>query len=268
MEMSDNNFEERNRSRYNRNRRDGKGLGFAFMLILIGGIFLLLNIGAIPGVYKSILISWQMLLIAMGLWGVIVKRQYVSGGILTAIGFVFIYPKLYALFPEYLLNVSIDFSTYWPLILIAVGLFLVMGKRSSCSSFSTRKDGSSDDDCDQTGQTFNNSDFIKKDLMFGSSQQIVLSENFQGGEGNVMFGELNIDLRKATLAEGEHILETNVMFGSTTVFVPKHWQVEVKHSTIFGSVEDHRSVSHEIIDKNSKLIIKGSAMFGSCEIRN
>lgn len=115
---------------------------------------------------------------------------------------------------------------------------------------------------------YNSTDFINKDLMFGGSEQIILSNNFRGGEGNVMFGELIIDLRKAKMAEGTHQLELNAMFGSAVLYVPSDWNIEVRSSSFLASVEDKRFHSSSIDGSVSTLIVKGNAMFGSIELRN
>ncbi len=246
--------------------RGGKGVGFALFLILLGGVFLLFNLGIIPEMYRPILISWKTLLIVIGLWMLIVKREYTGGVILTAVGTFFLYPTLCSLFPEYFLCFNIDMKTFWPVILIIVGVALVIGWLFPCRKSGCRKykfeTGTKGDSYEQL------TDYIDKNVMFGSSEQIVLSSNFQGGEANVMFGELIIDMRKARLAQGEYVLQLNAMFGSVVLYVPSEWYIEARTNTILGSFDDKRRQNMEIINSTSKLIIKGSAIFGSGEIRN
>ncbi|MFV0420117.1 MAG: LiaI-LiaF-like domain-containing protein [Dysgonomonas sp.] len=254
----------------NKGRHEGTS-GFAIFLILFGGIYLLLNIGIIPSIYKPLLISWQMLLIGIGIWSLI-KRKVVSGICLIAVGVFFIYSKFCAVFPEYFDCLDIDVRTYWPVLLIFLGIMLIVQNPFFSRKHYEWKNDDSDDMDDikvkRNGSEMNSADFIDKNIMFGSSEQIVLSQNFRGGEGNVMFGELVIDLRKAKLAEGTRKLAINVMFGSAIVYVPSDWAVEIQSSTVFGSIEDKRDLS-VIPDQQteSRLIIKASAMFGGAEIR-
>lgn len=244
------------------------GIGFAVLLILIGGIFLFLNLNIIPIKYKPILISWQMLLIVMGIW-CLLKKNIVGAILLIGIGGIFIYPKLTSVFPEYFadFNINIDFHTYWPLALIIVGVFLVLGKSSSGRNHSQRRSREHENDYSASRSE---NDIIEKNLMFGGTEQIVLSQNFRGGDLNVMFGELIVDLRKAKLAEGDNYLELNVMFGSGIIYLPSDWNVDIKSSTILGSFEDKRYQININNAENttSKLTIKGSCMFGSGEIRD
>lgn len=249
-------------------RHEGTG-GFALFLILFGGIYLLLNVGIIPIAYKPLLVSWQMLLIGIGIWSLI-RRKIVSGICLIAVGTFFIYSKFCAIFPEYFDCIDIDVRTYWPVLLIFLGIMLIVQNPFfSRKRYDWKNDDSDDIKVKRNGYETNSADFIDKSLMFGSSEQIVLSQNFRGGEGNVMFGELIIDLRKAKLGEGNRKLAINVMFGSAIIYVPSDWAVEIQSSTVFGSIEDKRNLStNPQQSTESTLIIKASAMFGGGEIRN
>ncbi|MDR2954305.1 MAG: cell wall-active antibiotics response protein [Prevotella sp.] len=253
-----------------RSYHDRGAIGFALFLVLFGVILLLFNLGIIPRDYKPILISWQMLLIVIGLWSLI-KRNITSGIILILIGGFFIYPKLCHLFPEYLSCISIDIRTYWPILLVVVGVILIFKRTSSKNTnfhINERHEWTAADRDQTNGTNFSDTDYIDKNKMFGSSHQIVLSDNFKGGEGNIMFGELIIDLRKAKLADGINQLELNVMFGSIVLYVPDDWAIELKSSSIFGSFEDKRH-HREMPQSNApRLIVKGSAMFGGGEIKN
>lgn len=251
---------------FKRGRNSGKGVGFALFLILLGGVFLFLNLGIIPEMYRPLLISWKTLLIVIGLWTLIVKKEYTGGIILIAVGAFFLYPTLCSVFPEYFMYFNIDMKTFWPVILIIIGVALVIGwlfphKKSEYRKYKFET-GTKNDSYEQL------TDYIDKNVMFGSSEQIVLSSNFQGGEANVMFGELIIDMRRARLAEGEYVLQLNAMFGSIVLYVPSEWYIEARTNTILGSFDDKRRQNIEIVNSTSKLIIKGSAIFGSGEIRN
>jgi len=255
-----------------RRGRKGKHVGFALFLILFGAVYLCLNTGVIPEIYKPILISWQMLLIVIGLWTLVIKRHYVPGIIVTGIGLVFLYPRVSLLFPEYFMNFDLDLHTYWPVILIAIGVVLVLGwmfpqKKKGCKWEQTLSEGNTE--WEGKGHTnMNNADVVDKNVIFGSSEQIVLSSDFRGGDGNVMFGELIIDLRRAKLAGGAHKLELNAMFGSAILYLPSDWNVELRSSSFLASVEDKRYQSTPVENSASLLVIKASAMFGSVEIRN
>ena len=55
------------------------------VIVLIGVVYLLFNLGILPPEWKSIIISWQGLLILLGLIG-ICKGNFVGGTILAGVG--------------------------------------------------------------------------------------------------------------------------------------------------------------------------------------
>ncbi|MCD7971412.1 MAG: cell wall-active antibiotics response protein [Candidatus Azobacteroides sp.] len=248
------------------------GISIAVLLILIGGIFLLFNTGMIPLTYKSIIFSWQMLLIGLGLWSFF-KRKYIGALFLITIGGFFIYPLLVVAFPGHFVNINIDFQTYWPILLIIAGVFLLLGRifrgsgrKNNKGKFRTHSTFHSLSENPDTKKM----DYIDKNMMFGSSSNIILSHEFKGGEANVMFGELIIDLRKAVLAYGEQLLEVNVMFGNMVLLVPETWKVEIKSNTFLGALEDKRITEHKVIpeeDKNT-LFVEINCILANAEIRN
>lgn len=255
-----------------RKNNNSDKIGFAIFLVLFGVVLLLSNIGVIPVEYKSIILSWQALVIVIGIWS-LVKRNYVAGILLLVVGVFFIYPKICYLFPTYFTCINVDIKTYWPVLLILFGILLIVRKPSAnrrCREWEDRFHAhkSRSRRMEKDTQVQNESEYIEKNIMFGSAEQIVLSSNFRGGEGNVMFGELIIDLRKAALAEGDNMIELNVMFGNIVIYVPDSWFIEVQSSTVLGSFEDKRNIIDSSCKGTSRLLVKGSAMFGSGEIRN
>lgn len=243
--------------------KNDRGYGFAVFLIVFGGLFLFFNMGIIPVEYKPILISWQMFLVLLGLW-TLIKGHYVGGFSLMVVGVFFLYPSLCSVFPEFFVRYDVDIKTYWPLLLIIIGLFLVLGRfipnRSRKVHYGDDRDKAFDE---------NSTDYIEKNMVFGSSEQIILSQNFEGGEVNTVFGEVILDLRKAKLADGSVNLELNTVFGSLILYVPSDWKIQMKTSTVLGSFQDKRhSINNVTTESGSYLIIEGNSVFGSGEIRN
>ena len=236
--------------------------GFAVFLICIGSLFLLFNLNILPKMLRLIILSWQMLIIAIGIWNLVSKKNYTSGLVLIIIGSFFIYPKMGIFLPYNILK--IDMSTYWPLILIIIGLYFIFN-RSKNSSRRRQNDMQFDNESDVSDLT----SYIDKNIMFNSSEQIILSQNFKGGNARVTFGDLIIDLRKAKLAAGTYLLEANAIFGSITIYVPSDWIVDVQGSSIFGSFDDKRHVINaDNMEYHSTLVIKGNSWFAGVETKN
>lgn len=250
-----------------------RGFEFAIFLILIGALFLLFNTGIIPIIYKPIVISWQMLLVVIGIW-LLIKRWFTGGIITLLVGGFFLYQKLGAIFPEHFTAV-VDFKTYWPVFLIALGIILVLYrifrphrrwhhdyrycKNNQAELESQREEYEAEN---------NTTNYIDKSLMFGATRQIILSSDFKGGKIDLMFGEFILDLRKSKLAEGVNYLEANVMFGNIVVHVPSDWVVELRSETLLGNFQDSRNDVKMPEETNStKLIIIGKSVFGNGEIQ-
>lgn len=254
------------REKISRRRYDSKknGIAFALLLIVAGVVFLLFNTGVIPAIYKPVIFSWQALLIVLGVWSLF-KKRFFSGAILILIGAVFMQSRLAVIFPELFVS---GMDVYWPVLLIVVGIMIVLRlifRRSGNSGVRGHRNSRVYDKNveSQTG------DYLDKNTLFNSSEQIVLSQNFKGGEINTMFGEFVLDLRKAASVERNIFIELNVMFGNITVFVPTDWGVVVDGDTMFGSIDDNRTVDNISEDSEKPILtIKGGCMFASIEIRN
>ena len=107
-------------------------------------------------------------------------------------------------------------------------------------------------------------------MIFGGSEQIILSQNFKGGEANVIFGELILDLRKAQLGENIAYLELNAIFGSLVVYIPSEWTLKVDSSTVLGAFQDRRLYKDESLENENgaRVIMEANSIFGNIEIRN
>jgi predicted membrane protein len=101
------------------------------ILITLGVIFLLNNVGVIQGtVWDTILRLWPLLFIAIGLDGVYRGEGLVGSTFMIGIGAVFLLANL-----GYLtLNVWRLIITLWPLLLVAFGFDILIGRRSLVAS--------------------------------------------------------------------------------------------------------------------------------------
>jgi predicted membrane protein len=250
-----------------RNRRFGGGAFIAIMLILAGTLFILFDAGVIPLIYKPVVFSWQMLVIMLGVYFLL--RRSMWGIALIGVGVLF----LLKIIPGY------NFELYLPHILILAGiailvklLFFRSKGKTTASRFhyaETAADNGGRHDAKSSKSTeHTSSDRIEKSVAFSSSEQIVFSQDFQGGEANVIFGEIKIDLRKSVLSN-DNYLEANVCFGNIELFVPTDWKINIKSESFFGVISDsRRQLEQESGDGRPVLNLKGAACFGNIEVRN
>jgi len=258
-----------------------KGLGFGLFILLLGFVFMGLNLGIIPHEYRHILISWPMLIIVVGIGQFIKNRHPFSGVVLIMVGSFFIMPRVIEAFPAYFPGFNGDFThAYWPLLLIAAGVLIILGKifgpKWGLSDWDfnhehhhrhrNRARHYRHSNYDQTNWK-TNPDGFSKNSVFGSGDHIVLDPEFKGGDLNAVFGGITLDLRRTNLPEGETVLEVNAVFGGITIYVPVDWFVETHLDAVFGGFQDNR-LPKEPLDKTRKLIITGSCVFGGGELRN
>ncbi|ADQ80056.1 hypothetical protein Palpr_1917 [Paludibacter propionicigenes WB4] len=253
-----------------------RGLGFGLALMIIGIVYLGSNFGLIPFPLKNIIISWQMLLIFIGVVHFF-KRKFISGVIFLFVGGFFILPKV---FPA--LDVNFQ-QNFWPLILIAAGTVIILqrvfGPRFLSERWSDEWSHSHhhrhhrhwrderNDYREGRHKWEASKESFSKNSIFGSGDHIVLDPEFKGGDLNAVFGGITLDLRRTNLPVGETVVEVNAVFGGVTIYVPVDWHVETHLDTVFGGFQDNR-MPKEPLDTTRKLIIVGSCVFGGGELRN
>lgn len=244
---------------------------FALALVFFGTAWLGFNVGWFPVIYKPIVISWQMLLILVSLASYL-KGHWNSGTILLLIGLFFIMPKIGEAFPDAGIP-DVNFRTYWPVLLIVAGIMSIGGmfrkKRKHHLNKNYTVAGTMEDNDSRSRGFQENSDRIEKDVAFNSNHQIILSSDFYGGEVNVIFGEMIMDLTRVASLNPGNRLEVCVAFGSAIIYVPRGWIVNImKSETFAGAVEDDRDRESGIPGDAPVLNLKCSVAFGSIAIKN
>jgi hypothetical protein len=128
-ESFENPAEERlRRERRERGSRVGGSLFFPIILIALGIVFLLRNMGALPGdVWDVILSLWPIILIAMGLDSLITRQGIVAPAFFIAIGTVILLNNLDIV----QWNVWEVILNLWPVLIIAIGLDILVARRSA-----------------------------------------------------------------------------------------------------------------------------------------
>ena len=245
-------FEERRSSQENFTH-DGSGR-------VIGGI-ILLTIGALlifrkMGFYfPDWIFSWQMLLIAIGIF-VGAKQSFRPGGWMVPlfIGGLF-------LVGDWLPDLNIR-PYFWPIILIIIGLVMIAtnGHRMSRRRGIRRGIASGN-------YVESNEELMESVAVFGGIKKNVISKNFRGGEAVSIFGGCDINLSQADI-QGQVELEIVQIFGGTKLILPPHWQVKSEMVSIFGGIDDKRLMQKDAVDYSKTLILKGVSIMGSIEIKS
>jgi predicted membrane protein len=161
------------------------------------------------------------------------RRPYLGGVILIILGVLFLLDTL---------NIA-DFgdiiSTYWPLILIFVGFSILARNRHRPVNITTEQEvNTSFQSSNQTQGNFQQSDAsaIRSSSVFGDIDLKFLSKDFHGGTISNVFGDTNVDLSEIALADGEHLLKVDGVFGDLHILVPKDIEIYVGGKSVFGDV--------------------------------
>ena len=124
--------------------------------------------------------------------------------------------------------------TYWPALLILWGISILMRKSGRLRSEGEGHEGTT---AFTDSKESTESDLFHKSSVFGNIGIDITSGNFKGGSVSTVAGDCDIDLTKAIIADGEHWLRVNGVFGSVRVALPKDSAISVSAHTVFGEVE-------------------------------
>ena len=257
------------------------------LIIVIGLILLGINFGSIPQNLRPVLISWQMLVILLGI-AALFYAKYWNGIILLLIGGFFLIPRLYEVSPSQFSWAGEHFvSVYYPVLLIAGGVLLIIyrllpekyksirrrnhrqfwQRHYHHSAYNHSRNEYAGYETNYSTNREKRNYVLNKSVVFAGCDEIYLEEVFHGGEIDTVFGGFNLDLRRTTLPEGETFLDINVVFGGVEIYVPDTWLIELHTDAVAGGFTDSRLIESEKIDMSRKLIIGGSFVFGGGEIK-
>ncbi len=214
------------------------------LLVALCTLFLLDNYNIISFSFPFQIFDWRNILIIIGVF-LLSSARFEPGIILISIGLIGHFPQ------------------FWPILLVILGLSIIFkpkfnkGKSHNQPFFNA----------DHTKLNVN--EFIDDKSIFGGGQKFIKSESFKGGKITAIFGGSEIDLFDSKLADGINYLEIVCIFGGCTLHIPKEWNVEFDVIPIFGGYSDsRRKIPNLVYNPNSKIIIKGTCVFGGFEIKD
>ncbi len=216
------------------------------ILIILGGLFLLNSLEIFDFRFSRIFISWPFFFFIIGLYILFNTEKKILGAILSGLGGLFLLPRIFSW-------IHIDWSVVFPILLIAVGLYIILHRRKNLE---LRRGQIREDTFDDIS-------------IFGGGDKIVTSKNFKGGNITAIFGGSEINMTSCELAEGINNIDIFAMFGGTTIIVPKNWNVVVSVTSILGGFSNKGIKDPTVeIDTSRSLVIKGLVIFGGGEVKN
>ena len=230
----------------------GRGRGGIVMgaiLTLIGLAFLLNNMGYISISY--LWRFWPMLLVLAGVVNFLSQRR--AWGVLLMLAGVVLQLNQLGI-------THFGWAAFWPMMLIALGLFVMWGSFGWSKKSAIPRSATGD-----PRTTLNEA------VVFGGLERRMTSQDFQGGDITAIFGGVELDLTEANMQANEATLAITAIFGGVEVRVPPTWQVAFRGAPIFGGVEDKTRTARvdDPASPNLKtLVITGAVIFGGLEIKN
>jgi predicted membrane protein len=90
--------------------------------------------------------------------------------------------------------------------------------------------------------------------------------SFRGGRAMAVMGSCQIDLRHATIADGqEAAIDAFAMWGGIEIRVPDDWEVVNRGSAFLGGFE---SKARPLAGTSKRLIVTGTVIMGGVEVKN
>jgi len=218
------------------------GLG----IIIVGVLFLLGNLDVLdPHEYLRL---WPALLILAGIAHLAQSEKgskRIWGMVLVFVGSAMLLDRLNF--------IHFNLWSYWPLILVCVGIMMIV------KSTVFRRESSS-----LPGEHDSTNSFLKAVAVMGGFRRKINSQDFKGGELTAIMGGLEIDLRDASI-NGEAVIDVFTAMGGVEMRVPEDWLVIIDGFPFMGGYEDKTRPPK---NESKRLIIKGTVIMGGMEIKN
>lgn len=221
---------------------DGRSFNFAqvatgLMIIIFGGLLLAANLGY--GHIGMVWRYWPLVLVIGGLARLLDPgcSGRTAPAIATLVG-------LWLLSDEFGW-VHVHFWDWWPVLFVVAGGAIVMRAMR----------GRADSGQAPQGGAF---------AVWSGIRRRVANAAFQSTEVSAVMGGVEMDLRSATLPDGQATIDLFVLMGGVEIKVPPDWAVTNHVSAFMGSVEDNSTGAQTA---KSRLVLRGFVMLGGVEIK-
>lgn len=231
------------------NKQNRGSFAGGMILIIIGLFFFLGKFSLMPPEIYYALLRWPTILIVVGIY-LLFQKSYSSASVLIGIGTLFLMPQW--------LNFS--FQTiwqYWPLLLVAIGLLMLVKpkKKPKAAHFYSQP----------SFQTISD-DIIEVTAILTSDTRRVSSNSFKGGVVRIVLGGSEVCLMNAEPVADGATIDLSVLLGGVEIVVSADWNVIVETTAILGGVSDNRK--HVATNSQKTLRLTGQVIMGGIEIKN
>lgn len=216
-------------------------LVLGIIIVILGVLFALDNLKVVAA--GDFLRFWPLAVMAIGLTKLLDSQcaeGRVFGGILFGIGSLLLLDRLHVF--------HFTVNLFWPLVLVAVGLFVawkaVMRERDAPGADAT----------------------LVATAILGGVERNCNSQDFRGGDVTAIMGGCQIDLRQAAIKTERAVIKAFAFWGGIEIRVPDKWAVEIDGFPFLGGITDSTHSPSE--RSNQRLLIRCFVMMGGIEIKN
>jgi len=111
----------------------------------------------------------------------------------------------------------------------------------------------------------NGGDSVDMMALLGGSKSVNSSPDFQGGQAVAVMGGCEVDLRRATIAQEEAVVDVFAFWGGVVLQVPEDWQVVSRVNAFLGGIDDK---THSVPGARQRLVLTGTIVMGGAEVKN
>jgi lia operon protein LiaF len=121
-------------------------------------------------------------------------------------------------------------SNFWPLILVAIGVKIILSRKSADQEVWQEQFKA---DANPAGFS---TDYLSESRFIGDINLQITSPAFQGGTASNFIGDVNLDLSGISLAEGQRNLTISGFIGDITLVAPKNVPYSISASLAIGDL--------------------------------
>jgi predicted membrane protein len=255
-------------------RSPGRHLFSGLVLVSIGALFLLGNMGIFD--VGRVVRFWPLILIAAGVFRLIESGddyRHSAGIFWIVVGGLFLLGSMGIL--------RMAFHDLWPVILIGLGALMLWrsalvrqerwkfpagpGPASNFTRVETEPVDQATEEPGTSAEASSNS-ILSAMAILGNVEKRNNSQDFRGGSATAVMGRCGIDLRTAAITKPhEPVLEVFSLWGGIEIRVPPDWTVVSQVDPILGGYEDGTEPPK---GESRRLLIRGTVVMGGIEVTN
>ncbi len=251
------------------NKPGGPPLWAAAMLIAVGVLLFLGNLGLVP--IHDIWVFWPAFVIAAGI-SQMVRPRNAQSNLWGIVSILFGAAFLLSNFSLLHFRVGGGYFSIAPL-LIAFGVLALFKQRAGGNARSRRRKPHFApkqpyaSPFQQAGSGYQNA--LQDFVLFGSLKRKLETLAFAGGDLTSIFGSIEVDFRRAVIPAltTSVVVNTTAVFGSIKLRVPSNWRVHISGMSILGNFED-KTIPPNIGAAAPVLVVSGISLFSSVEIED